>query len=359
MGLVLSLSADVHRQLLVSLLTEASSCKGSSEASTGTNATRNMGWLMALTTTSRGARPAIMAALCSATHQVNVGDALARAVAEVAEVGDSMAIQALCALVRDSSMTTRAEAAAGLGRVATSGDIAVEKVLRSCLSDRSEETEDLVIAALMSISQLAPVGSLTLAAVSDCMRNAEDWASRRAAVEAIANIGEVGDVAVISMLQAGLDDENCWVRTSTIEAIAKVSWRGDEAALTAALLKLNDRAWSVRVAALGVVARLSERGDEETIGGVTACLDDDYSSVRIAALETLVELAPCGSRHLIRLASSRLADADPDVRKEAIEALVRMAETGDENTMSMLAHCMREDDDEEVRQVAETAVERL
>jgi len=359
MGLLLSISADVHRQLLGCLLTEACSCRGSAASSTGTDSACNMGWLMALSTTSRGARPAITAILCSATHRANVGAAVVRALAEVAEVGDPVAVQALCALARDSTKTIRAEAAAGLGRVATNGDISTENVLRSCLSDRSEEAEEIVIAALMSIAQLAPVGYPTLAAVFDCMQNAEDWATRRAAVEAIANIGEVGDVALISMLQAGLNDENCWVRTSTIEAIAKVSWRGDEGALTAALLKLNDRAWSVRVAALGVVARLSERGDEVALGGVAGCLDDDYSSVRIAALETLSELAPCGSRHLLRLASLRLADSDPDVRKEAIEALVKMAETGDENTMSMLAHCMREDDDEEVRQVAETAVERL
>lgn len=280
---------------------------------------------------------------------------IVRSSAEIGDVG-VLAVSVKC--LHDSSTHVRLSAAKTLECVARLGDEVVIRALTERLTVATED--DVVVRALLSAAtQIALPGDRAIRSTVQDLLQAENWVTRKAAVRAVRELSETGDRDAVAVLTPCLHDEDRWVRIAALDAVTKVTWRGDLEAVALAASLADDDVMCVRAAALEALPQIAHQGDRRALAAVHARLDDSYSIVRAAALEALAELSMPADRESLTLAEARLTDEDSNVRIEAVEALVSIAETGCEGALAAIGLLMKEDEDEEVREVAASALERL
>jgi len=336
MGAALRSGCDVHDQILVCLLVEdsLSSCQ----------------WLQTVASVSCGSRQAVVNAVCVCVDRGPTAS-MVTALGFIAVDDDSRASQSLLRTVKDTRPSVRAASIKALTQFAVGAEVTAALV--ELLAD---STEDVVNAAIEACCSLASPSDEVILALG---RLEGSWTTRKLAIGAICDVAESGDRTAMAVLQRGLADSSQWVRMASVDAMAKIAWRGDRVPLTWIVRRLQDEAWCVRVSAVSAVAQLAERGDVDVLLSLAPQIEDSYASVRIATLEAIVEVARRGDREAIALVTSRFQDLDPDVRVAAIESLVHLSENGNEDALGALALRMRDDEDQDVREAAQSAMGQL
>ncbi|HEX6940532.1 MAG TPA: M56 family metallopeptidase [Longimicrobiales bacterium] len=251
-----------------------------------------------------------------------------------AQPGDSVAVAALIAALRDSIPSVRAAAVYALGEI---GDPRAVPALAAVVrSDSDAEVRRGAVWALGEIGDPAAVPALGAAAASD------DADIARMAVWAL---GEIGDPAAVPALAAALRNSDAEVRSHAAWALGEV---GEESAVTPLAAALDDAIADVRRMAAWALGEVSP---DRAPSALVAALTDGDAEVRKAAAWALGEVADPAAAPAL---AEAIEDENEDVRRTALWAL---GEIGGEPARDALLRAIRSEDPE-IRRMAARALAR-
>jgi len=167
-----------------------------------------------------------------------------------------------------------------------------------------------------------------------------------------------GQPGVLEAVKPCLDHEDIGVRCEAIKAYGQVAKKGDQTATAAILQQAKDRDHFVRAAALEALGPIVQFGDLETCLALAAFLED-RSTVRRIAARLLGELAEPGEARLVARLQELLQHDQGMARCAALRLLGRLADPSDERSTELMEECLDSDEEEEVQEVAEKALDDL
>eukprot|EP00746_Dinoflagellata_sp_MGD_P149522 gnl/MRDRNA2_/MRDRNA2_81530_c0_seq1.p1 gnl/MRDRNA2_/MRDRNA2_81530_c0~~gnl/MRDRNA2_/MRDRNA2_81530_c0_seq1.p1 ORF type:complete len:1078 (+),score=242.31 gnl/MRDRNA2_/MRDRNA2_81530_c0_seq1:223-3456(+) len=204
------------------------------------------------------------------SHDLDQRLAAVEAVTQFAEKGDTRAIAAVRARVRDEDWGVRAAALEGLAKLADKGDEKAIASARACLMDT-------------------------------------DYFVRHAAVKALMTMSDKNDTETIVALVACLEDRDEAVRRTVMEALSEVVEKKtvSKEVLASVIGLFQHPDEDVRHVAVEALDKVADRGNLEAVIAITSLFQHDELAVKLAAMEALACVRP----HL----SDIILDASPEV----------------------------------------------
>jgi len=167
-----------------------------------------------------------------------------------------------------------------------------------------------------------------------------------------------GQRGVLEAVKPCLDHEDIGVRCEAIKAYGRVAQKGDQSVIAAILQQGKDRDHFVRAAALEALGPIVQFGDVEICLALVSFLED-RSTVRRIAMRLLSQLAEPGEAQLVAMLLALLEHDQEMVRCVALRLLGGLADPSDERSTELIEECLDSDEEEDVQEAAEKALEEL
>jgi HEAT repeat protein len=230
-----------------------------------------------------------------------------------------VAVKPLHALLYDSAVETRVEAARSFGYLKRDGLELVDKALK----DGSAEVEK---AAVESAVALAPINPYQVAEMlGHALKNVRA-SVRPSVIDALARIGQTKAAAAMPPLAHALKDTDVATRVAAANAFCSLAEKNGAAASPYLRIAARDDRDEVRTAAAACLGELSEADPKGAARMAAELGDAAQANVRVAAAESLGRLG-AKARDLAVPALLKLAgDVDRGVRIAAVRSLGAVAE---------------------------------
>lgn len=271
---------------------------------------------------SETADPRVVPSLIDAINSESFGVG-EMAVTGLGRIGGNQAVQALVAVLDDTSSRHHYQATQALVRIGDSTaverliealddeDVFIRQYAASALDDVDDRRAvDALIKALDDEScQVRGAAVFSLGVIRDdrvlpALVEALDDDSARVRASAAYSLGQTGDARAFEPLRRVMDDDSSIVRESAIQALGRL---GDGRAFQPLISTLSHRKPGLRIAAAGA---LGELGDPRAVPYLEILLADEYMEVRHAAAHALwkitgrsYEVSEQGARRLPNICS--------------------------------------------------------
>lgn len=221
--------------------------------------------------------------------------ACVQALQAVARKGDSRVLECLLTLLRSVEPSVCEAAVLAVAELSKRGDATTICSLLPLLSGATHDEPRLRIAAIRATAALATRASegkhsdaTAIAAVSDCLKDAE---VRSEAIEALSKMAQAGDRM------------------------------GDPVAIAAVSRYLAHSDPDCRAAAAFALTKVARAGDQAVVSALSRCLESDCAVVQRSAAQALGEL--CGQAHLraVEELEAQLLNPDASIRDAATASL--------------------------------------
>ena len=237
----------------------------------------------------------------------------------VAMTRPDVAAKPLHALLYDSAVETRVEAARSFGYLKRDGLELVDKALK----DGSPEVEK---AAIDSAVALAPVNAYEVAEMLGHALKTVRASVRPSVIDALARLGQTKPAAAMPPLAHALKDQDVGTRVAAANAFCALADKNAAAASPSLRIAARDERAAVRPAAAACLGALSEADPKGAARMAAELGDAAQANVRVAAAEALGHLGAKARDLAVPALLKLVGDPERAVRVAAERSLGTVAE---------------------------------